>query len=75
MTASSGLYVLDTRLVAHVARGDQIGTAADKRFGLRTRLERPLDMRNYGCGGSPDRCYGWPRLEFRSSCATRCAVG
>ena len=42
MNSISGLYVLDTRLVVHVVRGSQIGKAADKRFALRTRPERPL---------------------------------
>jgi predicted nucleic acid-binding protein len=42
MIVNSGLYVLDTRLVAHIARGDNIGAEADRRFALRTRPERPL---------------------------------
>jgi tRNA(fMet)-specific endonuclease VapC len=38
----SGLLLLDTSVVLHLARGKATGEALDKAFGLRARADRPL---------------------------------
>lgn len=40
--STSGLLLLDTSVVLHVARGRATGDALDRAFGLRARLDRPL---------------------------------
>lgn len=40
--STSGLLLLDTSVVLHVARGRATGDALDRAFGLRSRLDRPL---------------------------------
>jgi predicted nucleic acid-binding protein len=40
--SDSGLLLLDTNVVLHVARGKATGEALDRAFGLRARSDRPL---------------------------------
>jgi tRNA(fMet)-specific endonuclease VapC len=42
LTAASGPILLDTSVVVHLARGNEIGQAMDRAYGLRERKERPL---------------------------------
>lgn len=42
MTPSSAPYILDTRLLAHVAKGDRIGATIVNRYNLHLRTDRPL---------------------------------
>ena len=42
MTAPSGLVLLDTTVVLHLVRGNEIGERMDRAYDLRGRAERPL---------------------------------
>jgi predicted nucleic acid-binding protein len=42
LTVASGSLLLDTSVVVHLARGNAIGQAMDRQYGLRERRERPL---------------------------------
>ncbi|HEX3694028.1 MAG TPA: type II toxin-antitoxin system VapC family toxin [Polyangia bacterium] len=39
---AGGLLLLDTSVVVHLCRGDEVGSRIDTSYGLRTRPERPL---------------------------------